>query len=218
MKKYRYLLFDLDGTLTDPKIGITRCVAYALESFGIQVSDLDTLTCFIGPPLVDSFMEYYSLSKEDALKALEKYRERFRTIGLFENSVYPGIEEFLKELTALGFQLILATSKPHIYAEQILSYFHLESYFTFLAGSELDGTRAKKGEVIAYALEKCQISDLSQALMIGDRKHDILGAKENHIDSMGVLFGYGDREELLLAGADYIMENIEEMRSFFKTI
>lgn len=218
MKKYHYLLFDLDGTLTDPKLGITSCVAYALESFGIHITDLDTLTCFIGPPLVDSFMEYYSLSKEDALKALEKYRERFRTIGLFENRVYNGIEEFLQELTDLGFQLILATSKPLIYAKQILSYFHLESYFTFLAGSELDGTRAKKGEVIAYALEKCQISNLSQALMIGDRKHDILGAKENHIDSMGVLFGYGDREELLLAGADYIMESIEEMRNFFKAI
>lgn len=218
MKKYHYLFFDLDGTLTDPKIGITRCVAYALESFGIQVADFNTLTCFIGPPLIDSFMEYYSLSEEDAKKAVEKYRERFRTIGILENSIYPGIDEFLKELTTSGFQLILATSKPSVYAKQILAHFHLESYFTFLSGSELDGRRAKKGEVIAYALENCSISDRSQVLMIGDRKHDILGAKKNQIDSMGVLFGYGDQEELLLAGADYIMKSVEEMREFFKAI
>lgn len=218
MQKYHYLLFDLDGTLTDPKIGITKCVAYALESFGIQVTDLDTLTCFIGPPLLDSFMEYYSFSEKEAAKAVEKYRERFSAIGILENSVYPGIEELLKKLTDLGFQLILATSKPSVYAKQILTFFHLESYFTFLSGSELDGRRTAKGEVIAYALEKCLITDRSQVLMIGDRKHDILGAKENKIDSMGVLFGYGTKEELLLAGADYIVESVEEMYHFFKKL
>lgn len=218
MKKYRYLLFDLDGTLTDPKIGITKSVAYALESFGIQVTDLDTLTSFIGPPLVDSFMEYYGFSREAALKACEKYRERFCINGLYENSVYTGIEELLRELSSLGYQLILATSKPHVYAREILIHFHLESYFSFIAGSEIDGLRSKKGEVIAYALQECQISDPSQALMIGDRKHDIIGAKENHMDSMGVLYGYGDREEHIAAGADYIMENIEEMHSFFKAM
>ena len=217
MKKYSYLFFDLDGTLTDPKIGITTCVAYALESFGIQVTNLDTLTCFIGPPLLDSFMEYYHLSKEDAKKAVEKYRERFTKIGLFENHIYDGIEELLKELTASHYQLILATSKPHIYAKKILKFFHLDSYFSFLAGSELNGTRSKKGEVIAYALEQYPSLERSQVLMIGDRKHDILGAKENHLDSMGVLFGYGSREEHLLAGADYILESVEEMRKFFLT-
>ena len=217
MKQYRYLLFDLDGTLTDPKIGITKCVAYALESLGILVNDPNQLTCFIGPPLIDSFMEYYHLSKEDAKKALEKYRERFGMVGLLENSVYYGIEELLKELTVSKYQLILATSKPHIYARQILSHFHLESYFSFLAGSELDGSRVKKEDVIAYALKECQISNRSLALMIGDRKHDILGAKENQIDSMGVLFGYGSREELQTAGADYIVETVEDMHHFFLT-
>ena len=215
MKQYHYLLFDLDGTLTDPKIGITRCVAYALESFGIQVNDLNQLTCFIGPPLIDSFMEYYHFSEKDAQKALEKYRERFHTVGLFENHVYHGMDKLLKELTISNYQLILATSKPHIYAKQILSHFHLESYFTFLAGSELNGIRTKKGEVIAYALKECHISNRSQVLMIGDRKHDILGAKENQIDSMGVLFGYGDREELQTAGADYIIETVQDMHNFF---
>ena len=214
MNQFRYLLFDLDGTLTDPKPGITGCVAYALDFFGIHVENLDTLTCFIGPPLVDSFMEYYGFSKEQAQTACEKYRERFSSVGLYENHVYNGIIPLLKELKEAGYTLILATSKPHIYAKQILEYFHMESYFSFIAGSELDGTRNQKGSVIAYALKMCNITEHSKVLMIGDRKHDILGAKENQIASLGVLYGYGDLAKHQAAKADYIVKNIQELRDF----
>lgn len=214
MNQFRYLLFDLDGTLTDPKPGITGCVAYALDFFGIHVENLDTLTCFIGPPLVDSFMEYYGFSKEQAQTACEKYRERFSSVGLYENHVYNGIIPLLKELKEAGYTLILATSKPHIYAKQILEYFHMESYFSFIAGSELDGTRNQKGSVIAYALKMYNITEHSKVLMIGDRKHDILGAKENQIASLGVLYGYGDLAEHQAAKADYIVKNIQELRDF----
>lgn len=214
MTQYRYLLFDLDGTLTDPKPGITGCVAYALESFGIHVENLDTLTCFIGPPLVDSFMEFYGFSKEQAEAACAKYRERFSVTGLYENAVYDGIPELLNDLKKEGYQIILATSKPHVYANKILEHFQLAQYFDFVAGSELNGTRNTKGDVISYALQSCHITDCSQALMIGDRKHDIIGAKENHLTCLGVLFGYGDRPEHEAAGADYIVETVEELRRF----
>ncbi len=214
MAQFHYLLFDLDGTLTDPKPGITGCVAYALESYGIHVNDLDTLTCFIGPPLIDSFMEYYGFSREQAEAACAKYRERFSVTGLYENRVYDGIEELLQELKQCGYQLLIATSKPHIYARKILEYFHMDQYFDFIAGSELDGTRNKKGDVIAYALKECHITDLSKVLMIGDRKHDIIGAKENNIACLGVLFGYGDRAEHEAAGADYIVKSVKELRDF----
>lgn len=215
MKSYSHVLFDLDGTLTDPKTGITSCVAYALDSFGIHVDNLDTLTPFIGPPLKDSFMEFYKFTEDMAEKAAAKYRERFSKTGLYENTVYPGIEELLKDLKASGRHLYIATSKPYVFASKILTHFGLISYFEYIAGSELDNSRSKKGEVIAYALKENRITDKSQVLMIGDRKHDILGAKENGIDSMGVLFGYGDRQEHELAKADYILNSVQEIRAFF---
>lgn len=214
MTSYHYLLFDLDGTLTDPKPGITGCVAYALDSFGIHVDNPDTLTCFIGPPLVDSFMEYYGFSREQAETACAKYRERFSVTGLYENAVYDGIRELLYDLKNAGYKIILATSKPHVYARRILEHFELIEYFDFIAGSELDGTRNRKGDVIAYALQECRITDLSRALMIGDRKHDIIGAKENNLACLGVLFGYGSRAEHEAAGADYIVKSVDELREF----
>ena len=214
MTSYHYLLFDLDGTLTDPKPGITGCVAYALDSFGIHIDNPDTLTCFIGPPLIDSFMEYYGFTRAQAEAACAKYRERFSVTGLYENAVYDGIRELLCDLKNVGYKMILATSKPHVYARKILEHFELIEYFDFIAGSELDGTCTKKGDVIAYALQECHISDISQALMIGDRKHDIIGAKENNLACLGVLFGYGDRAEHEAAGADYIVESVDELREF----
>lgn len=214
MTQFHYLFFDLDGTLTDPKPGITGCVAYALDAFGIHVTDPDTLTCFIGPPLVDSFMEYYSLSREQAEAACAKYRERFSVTGLYENQVYDGIETLLSDLKAAGYELVLATSKPRIFAEKILRHFQLSDYFGFISGSELDGTRNRKEEVIAHAIKECRITDKSAVLMIGDRKHDILGARENRIASLGVLFGYGDRAEHEAAGADYIVDSVEALRHF----
>lgn len=211
-KDYEYILFDLDGTLTDPKEGITKSVAYALESFGIHVEDLDSLCKFIGPPLKESFMVYYGLDDAQGDQAVEKYRERFAVTGLFENKVYPGIREMLELLKEQGKTLLVATSKPSIYARQILEHFDLMKYFAFLSGSELDGTRVDKAEVITYALQENKIQDLSKVIMIGDREHDIIGANKNGIDSIGVLYGYGCREEFEKNHASYVAKQVEELK------
>ena len=211
-KDYEYILFDLDGTLTDPTEGITKSVAYALESFGIHVEDLDSLCKFIGPPLKESFMVYYELDDAQGDQAVEKYRERFAVTGLFENKVYPGIREMLELLKEQGKTLLVATSKPSIYARQILEHFDLMKYFTFLSGSELDGTRVDKAEVITYALQENKIQDLSKVIMIGDREHDIIGANKNGIDSIGVLYGYGCREEFEKNHASYVAKQVEELK------
>ena len=172
----RYLLFDLDGTLTDPMVGITSSVRYALEKYGIHVKYLKELTPFIGPPLMESFQKFYGFSAEEARKAVEDYREYFSPKGIYENEVYPGVADMLAELAEAGFTLVLATSKPHVYARRILKHFGLEEFFSFVAGSELDGERVKKEEVIQYALSRCKIAP-KDAVMVGDREHDILGAK-----------------------------------------
>ena len=208
---YKYILFDLDGTLTDPKLGITKSVAYALKSYGIQVDDLDSLLKFIGPPLQESFVKYYGFSEEQGAEAVEKYREYFKPYGIYENKVYDGVENMLTELVKCGKKVILATSKPTVFANVILEYFHLDKYFTCAVGSELDGSRVKKGEVITEALRQAGVTDKSLAVMIGDREHDILGAKENGIDSIGVLYGYGDRAEHEAAGAGMIVESVEQL-------
>lgn len=216
MKNYRYILFDLDGTLTDPKEGITKSVAYALEYFDISVEDLDSLCKFIGPPLKESFIKYYGFSEENAELAVEKYRENFGPRGLFQNKVYDGVEKMLQELKSCGKEIILATSKPTVYAKQILEHFHLDMYFTVVAGSELNGRRVKKGEVIAYAMQQAKIADQSDVVMVGDREHDIIGAKENGIDSIGVLYGYGNQEEFDRNGADYVAETVGALREMLK--
>ncbi len=210
---YNYILFDLDGTLTDPEIGITTCVMYALNKFGIEVEDRKELHPFIGPPLLYSFHEYYGLSEEECKQAVVYYRERFSVTGLYENEVYEGIPELLKTLKDMGKTLILATSKPEEYAIKILKHFDLYQYFDFVAGATFDGSRDEKADVIAYALEISGITDKSLAIMIGDRNYDILGAKEHGLSSMGVLFGFGDREELEKAGADYIAAEVPEILS-----
>lgn len=212
MKEYNYLLMDLDGTITDPMIGITRCVEYALNHFGIQVKDLRELCPFIGPPLLDSFREFYHFTDEQAKEAAAKYRERFADTGIYENKLYEGMKDFLEEATRQGHTLILATSKPTVFAKRILDYFDIDRYFTFVAGSGLDGSFYTKGDVIRHALQSNNLTDLSSVVMIGDRKHDIIGAKGNQLDSIGVLYGYGDRAELSAAGADYIVTDIAELR------
>lgn len=211
---YKYILFDLDGTVTDPGIGITNSVMHALRKFGIIEEDRSRLYKFIGPPLADSFRQFYEFSEEETARGIEYYREYFTDKGIFENEVYEGMEELLAVLNRQGRKLIIATSKPEVFAERILEHFHLDSYFSFVAGATMDEKRVKKAEVIAYALESCGISDLSGVLMIGDRKHDVIGAHEAGVDVMGVLHGYGSREELEKAGADYIAENVEEIKKF----
>lgn len=208
------LLFDLDGTLTDPKEGITNSVAYALQQAGIKDVDKEALTTFIGPPLADSFAQYYGFDEKQCESAIAQYRVYFKARGMLENVVYPGIAEMLQDLKEAGFKLFVATSKPRVFAIEILQHFQLDAYFDGIYGSELDGTRSHKAEVIAYAIaqEKLQKTD---CVMIGDRKHDILGAKENELASIGVLFGYGDVKELQEAGADCIVDSVMELEKLF---
>lgn len=212
MKAYKYILFDLDGTLTDPKEGITKCVQYALSHFDIHVDDLDTLTPFIGPPLDESFIKFYGLSKEDANKAVTLYRERFRKSGMLENKVISGIPEVLSNLRDHGMTLHVATSKPTVFASEILKHFKLDHYFESIVGSNLDGTRSAKKEIIDFIMQQQNLSS-QEVVMIGDRMHDIIGAKKVNVDSVGVTFGYGSEEELSDAGATYIVHGPEELEA-----
>lgn len=215
MKKY--FLFDLDGTLTDPKVGITSCVQYALHSFGIEEPDLDKLEPFIGPPLKDSFMEFYGMDEEQARGAVEKYRERFKDKGLYENEVYPGVAPMLKLLSEKGFRLAVASSKPTVFVEKILEHFGIREYFKVVVGSELDGTRTDKDQVVMEALRQLFGAKpilYNEIYMIGDRRFDVEGAKAMKVESVGVTYGYGGMEELREAHADYIVESVEELREF----
>ncbi|MBR3761156.1 MAG: HAD hydrolase-like protein [Lachnospiraceae bacterium] len=213
-----YILFDLDGTLTDPKVGICTCAQYALKAFDIEEPDLDKLEPFIGPPLKDSFMQYYGLSEEQALVAIEKYRERFSVIGKFENKLYEGIPALLSDLKDYGYHLAVASSKPECFVKDILNHFNIAKYFEVIVGSELDGERVEKSEVIHEALNQLfhygKIRK-EQVVMIGDRKFDVEGAKEMGVASIAVTYGYGSREELTLAQPDYIVESVAEVHSLF---
>ena len=211
----QYLLFDLDGTLTDPMVGITSSVQYALEKFGIHVRYLKELIPFIGPPLAESFQKFYGFSKEDAEKAIQYYREYYTPKGIFENEVYEGIPEMLAHLTEAGFTLLVATSKPTVFARKVLKYFGMEDYFSFVGGSELDGSRTKKAEVISYILKTCGI-EAKEAIMIGDRRHDIEGGKACGLESVGVLYGYGTEQELTEAGADHIIRTVAELEDYLR--
>lgn len=213
MKKYDVILFDLDGTLTDPGIGITNSVMHALKKYGIEVEDRAELYKFIGPPLNESFEKYYGFSHEEAMQAIEYYREYYRVNGIYENLLYDGVEDLLKTLYENGKIIILATSKPEVFAKEILRHFGIEKYFSYIAGSNLDGTRVAKADVIEYALKEAGVADKSLAVMVGDREHDIIGAKKNGLDSIGVLFGYGSRTELENAGADYISATVTDVKT-----
>ncbi len=204
---YQYLLFDLDGTLTDPGLGITNSVIYALHKFNIEVNERSLLYKFIGPPLKDSFKKYYDFSDEQSDLAIRYYREYFKKQGMFENEVYDGIHDLLIKLKAKGKSLIVATSKPEAFAVDILHHFDLYDYFDFVAGATMDDSRNKKADIIRFALNNCNISDKKSALMIGDREHDIIGAKDNGLDSIGVSYGYGSYDELKTAGATFIANN-----------
>ena len=212
---YSTILFDLDGTLTDPKEGITKSIQYALNKMGIVENDLEKLTPFIGPPLLPSFMEFYNFSEEEANQTLQFYRERFSVTGLFENEVYEGIEELLKNLKQSNYRLAVATSKPTVFAKRILDYFELSPYFEVIVGSELDGTRTAKGEVIAEVLKQMNIENKDDCVMIGDRMHDLIGASENAIDSIGVTYGYGSQQELEEANATYIVHSVGSLSVIF---
>lgn len=226
---YQYILFDLDGTLTDPKIGITTCVQYALRKMGIEEPDLDRLVSFIGPPLTDSFREFYGMDEEKSGQAVTYYRERFSTVGLLENEVYPGIPAMLAELKRTGKRLAIASSKPTVFVKKILEHFEICQYFDVIVGSELDGTRCRKEEVVEEALRQLlpgkrynQLRKGTIALtkggqsdceivMVGDRRFDIEGAREYGIVSIGVAYGYAEEGELAEAGADIIVQTVDEL-------
>ena len=215
MKKY--FLFDLDGTLTDPKEGITTCVQYALHSLGIEEPDLDRLESFIGPPLKDSFMEFYGMDEEQAQAAVKKYRERFNDKGLYENEIYPGIAPMLQMLSEKGFRLAVASSKPTVFVEKILEHFGIRQYFKVVVGSELDGSRTSKDQVVMEALRQLFGAKpilYHEVYMIGDRRFDVEGARAMKGESVGVTYGYGGMEELREAHAGYIVESVEELREF----
>ena len=197
MKKYDVILFDLDGTLTNSELGITTCVQHALRHFGIEVEDRRTLRHFIGPPLLDSFMKHYNMSKEQAEEAVVKYRERFSTVGLFENEVYPGIDSLLEKLKQEGKLLATASSKPENFVLQILEHFGLDGYFDEIAGAELSTSgRNSKEAVLRYVLDRLGVEDLSTAVLVGDTKFDVQGAKSLGIDCIGVTYGFGTAAEL----------------------
>lgn len=210
----KYLLFDLDGTLTDPKEGITRCFQYALEAYGIHEENLDALAWVIGPPLADSFMQGYGFTKEKALEAVEKYRERYAPLGWKENVPYPGMKQALAELKTAGFVLAVATSKPEDMATQILEHFGMAEYFTVIGGATRDLSRVKKADILEYVLEKLGVVDRNECLMIGDRKFDVEGAKKAGFPCLGVLYGYGSEEELREAGAAALAATVQEMKEY----
>ena len=226
---FQYILFDLDGTLTDPKLGITTCVQYALKSFGIEEENLDKLEPFIGPPLLDSFKEFYGLSHEQALLGQEKYRERFAVTGWLENEMYPGIDEMLRLLSERGVKLAVASSKPEVFVEKILVHFGIREYFTAVVGSELDGRRVNKDEVVLEALRQLGVineadaerylkekeftgSKRTDCAMVGDRKFDVEGAKAMKLVSVAVSYGYAQGDELTLAEPDHMADTVEELQ------
>ncbi len=210
---YQVILFDLDGTLTDPGEGITNSVAYSLEKFGLYEPDRTRLYRFIGPPLMDSYMSFYGFSRPQAEQAVAFYREYFRDRGIFENVPYPGVETTLAALRDAGRILAVATSKPEEYAVRILEHFGLSGYFHRIFGASMDSSRSKKADVIAYALQELGVSAGENGVMVGDREYDVLGARAVGLDCVGVLFGYGSRQELEQAGAVGLATDMAELRA-----
>ena len=214
------LFFDLDGTLTDSMLGITRAVQYALKHYGITVEDLKELQPFVGPPLHESFQEYFHFSEKDSHEAVFVFREYYNAKGWMENRPYDGIKEMLKMLRDAGKTLIVATSKPESMAKQVLTHFHLADYFQFIGGASSDSLRVNKDDVIRYVMESCKLTeaDRPSIVMVGDRRHDILGAHKAGLEAVGVLYGYGSREELSLAGADWIAGTVKELGALLTEI
>lgn len=210
--RYNVLLWDLDGTLTDPKEGITRSVQYALERLDYPFREADDLDWMIGPPLIESFKILFQTTDETILnRAISIYRERYRELGLYENNVYPGIPELLAQLKENGCRHLVATSKPKVFAEKILQHFSLDAYFSVIMGSELNGQFVEKDCLIAEVLKTVPASARSKTVMIGDRSYDVHGARCNQIDIISVGYGYGTGEELRAASPDYIVQSVADL-------
>lgn len=214
---YHNVLFDLDGTLTDPKEGIINSILYSLEKLGIKENHTGELDSFIGPPLRSSYIERYRLTDKVADKAVTFYREYFSSRGIYENNVYPGIKELLESLSSKEFRLFLATSKPTVFSERILHHFNLEKYFSAIIGSNLDNTRTDKTEIIAYAVSNYNLKP-EDSVMVGDRMHDILGARNNFMKAIAVTYGYGSPEELQSSRPDYMADDCKELESIILAV
>ena len=210
----RNVLFDLDGTLTDSSVGIANSVIYMLNYFGIEVEDRESLRAWMGPPLADSMQLYYGFDREKALLGVEKYREYFNVKGMYENKVYDGITGMLANLKASGYGIYMATSKPETAARTIAEYFDFARYFDYIGGASDDDSRVKKGDVIRYVLDLAGIRAGDGVIMVGDREHDVCGAKQNGLKTIGVLYGFGSRQELEAAGAEWIAESVGELERF----
>ena len=212
---YQNVLFDLDGTLTDPREGITRSIQYGLSKMGIDEPDLSKLEHFIGPPLLQAFMATYGFDEARAWEAMGFYRERFAVTGLYENHVFDGVTPLLEELVGQGRQLFIATSKPQVYAREIARHFDFARHFNVIYGSELDGTRTHKVELIRHLLTE-QGLDPAQTLMIGDRKHDLIGARENGLDAAAVGYGFGSFEERSAFAPTYHFQTLAQLHQAFR--
>ncbi len=213
MGKWQHVLFDLDGTLTDSKPGIVRGVQQALMHFGINEPDLDQLECYIGPPLLDSFMTVHGLTGDQAREAITVYRKYYSAMGIYQHQLYPGVEEMLRDVKAEARALYVATSKPTPFAEIMLKEHGLLTLFTGIYGSFLDGRRTDKAEVIQAVMKTHHLKPVD-TVMVGDRSHDVLGGKKMKIPVIGVLYGYGSPEELLQAGAVSLAKNAQELKHF----
>ncbi|MCQ9286469.1 HAD family hydrolase [Streptococcus suis] len=213
---YQTILFDLDGTLTDSGQGILNSVAYALEKMGIEEPDTANLNRFIGPPLYESFSRFYQLNPEDTQSAVDAFRVYFKEKGMFENQLYPGIIPLLEELRTAGKTLVIATSKSEIFAKQILEHFGIAHYFDVIAGASLDSSRISKADVIGYAINQLEAFP-KHAVMIGDREHDIEGARMHQLPAIGVLYGYGSKQEFEKAGATMIVETVQDLKRVLLT-
>ena len=213
MHNKQVILFDLDGTLTDSALGIINGARKGLEWFGVQEPDQDKLYKFIGPPLLESYQTFYGMTPQQAEEAVKVYREYYSVTGLFENRVYDGIPALLQDLRAAGKTLAVATSKPETFSLRILEKFDLAKYFHYIAGASLDTSRANKSAVVAHALGLCGHPAPETVVMVGDRMHDVEGANNNGLQSIGVLYGYGDRAELEKEGATVIAESVEQLRN-----
>lgn len=209
---YQYILFDLDGTLTDPREGITKSVQYALDKMGISEPDLSALEHFIGPPLYDEFRRCYQMDDAQAKKSVEAYRERFGVIGWQENILFDGVPELLAALRNAGRKIAIASSKPTVFVRKILHMFEIERYFDVVSGASLDGSIGSKAQVVQQALDAFGVSDLKTAVLVGDRFHDVEGARACGLDCIGLTLGFGGRMELETAGASAVADSLEELR------
>lgn len=211
MEPYQTILFDLDGTLTDSAPGILNSVRHACRKLGLEMPAEATLRRFLGPPLPASFRDYLHLNEADVARAVAAFREYYPDKGIFENEVYPGIPELLRDLKAAGKTVLMATSKPEVFARRIMEHFSLERYFDAICGATIDETRTDKGDVIAYALRTAGIADLRRTVMVGDREHDVKGALRNGLPCIGAVYGYGTTEELEAAGACALADKVEDL-------